>query len=73
MNWKWLYCKGCRRIFKNKQDELLRHVGCPSPDGPRKIRPAGNESFWHCLYRPELLVDWAKIKWEDFWRKPSES
>ena len=44
--------------------DLHRHINCPWPN-VGKIRNVGNEPFWHCLYQPELLLDWLKSRWEN--------
>ena len=59
---KWYFCDHCNRIFKSEKTYL--HVGCPHGS----IRYAGNESWWHILYQPELFMDWLKLKGEA-WRK----
>ncbi len=67
MKLKWLYCDKCRRILKNTPAEIKKHASCRVAS-KACIRYAGDESFWHCFYRPELLADWARIKLEDTWR-----
>ena len=56
--YKWWYCLGCHRVFKDRRENLIRHMG------HGKHRVAGDEGWWHILYRPELLWDWIKLKLE---------
>ena len=59
---KWIFCKDHRIIIKNRPKDLRRHSGC-------KLREACDESFLHCIYRPELVFDWMRLKVEDFWSR----
>lgn len=60
---KWLYCKGCNRVFKYKSEELRKHIRC----GRGRIIKPSAVPFWHCLYQPELLLDALRYQLEEFW------
>lgn len=55
--YKWWYCEGCHRIFKDSQRNIARHS-----HGRQRI--ASDEGWWHILYCPELLWDWIKLRLE---------
>ena len=60
-SYKWMICTTCNRVFKADDPSAAeRHALC----GRGSQKWLQSASWWHCLYQPELFLDWWRLKWQ---------